>query len=100
MEQWVQEKLSKLLDFPVPNNLTQCILQIENERDLDNYLSSLLDNENPSHRQFVTELKKKRASYNNQTRYKKTNEDDSISRKQNDKKKGKGKGKKNVKYTF
>lgn len=36
------------------------ILQIENERDLDEYFSTLLNNENPTHRQFVTELKKRR----------------------------------------
>jgi len=34
-------------------------------------------------------------SYNNQTRYKKTNDDDGL-KKQSDKKKGKMKGKKNV----
>lgn len=38
----------------------RCILQIENERDLDNYFVTLLNNENPNHRQFVAELKKKR----------------------------------------
>ncbi|XP_011869583.1 PREDICTED: activating signal cointegrator 1 [Vollenhovia emeryi] len=97
MKKWVQEKLSELLQFLVPDHLTECILQLENEKDLDEYLATLLDNNNPNHRQFVTELKKKRASYNNQTRYKKTNDDDdSMSKKQNDKKKGKGKGKKNV----
>jgi len=37
------------------------ILQIENERDLDNYLATLLDNENPNHKQFITELKKRRS---------------------------------------
>jgi len=36
------------------------------------------------------------ASYNNQTRYKKINDDDDTSKRQNDKKRGKGKGKKNV----
>lgn len=96
MEKWMREKLSELLNFLVPNDLTTYILQVENEKDLDEYLRSLLDNENPSHRQFVTELKKRRASYNNETRYKKTNDDDNISKKQSDKKKGKAKGKKNV----
>ncbi|KAG5325636.1 TRIP4 protein, partial [Pseudoatta argentina] len=95
MEKWIQEKLSKLLDFPVSDDLTQFILQIENERDLDEYFSTLLNNENSTHRQFVTELKKRRASYNNQTGYKKINDGDNIPKKQNDKKKGKAKGKKN-----
>lgn len=35
-------------------------MQIENERDLDNYFVTLLDNKNPKHRQFVTDLKKQR----------------------------------------
>ncbi|KYM86106.1 Activating signal cointegrator 1 [Atta colombica] len=95
MEKWMQEKLSELLDFPVSDDLTQFILQIENERDLDEYFSTLLNNENPIHRQFVTELKKRRASYNNQTGYKKINDGDNIPKKQNDKKRGKTKGKKN-----
>jgi len=96
MEEWVQEKLSTLLDFQVPVDLTQYILQIENERDLEGYFATLLDNENSKHRQFVTELKKKRAFYNNQTRQKKTHDDDNVPKKQSDKKKGKGKGKENV----
>ncbi|XP_070530593.1 activating signal cointegrator 1 isoform X2 [Cardiocondyla obscurior] len=96
MEQWVKEKLSDLLGFPAGDDFAQFIVQIENERDLDEYFSSLLSNENPSHKQFITEFKKKRAFYN-QMRYKKTNEDeDSMSKKQNDKKKGKAKGKKNI----
>ncbi|KAG5310692.1 TRIP4 protein, partial [Acromyrmex insinuator] len=95
MEKWMQEKLSELLDFPVSDDLTQFILQIENERDLDEYFSTLLNNENSTHRQFVTELKKRRASYNNQTGYKKINDGDNVPKKQNDKKKGKAKGKKN-----
>ncbi|XP_018401936.1 PREDICTED: activating signal cointegrator 1 [Cyphomyrmex costatus] len=94
MEKWLQEELSKLLDFPA-DDLTQFILQIENERDLDEYFSTLLSTENLNHRQFVIELKKRRASYNNQTRNKKINDNDNIPKKQNDKKKGKTKGKKN-----
>ena len=35
---------------------------MENERDLDEYLISLLDYENPKHRQFVSQLKKKQGS--------------------------------------
>ncbi|XP_012543567.2 activating signal cointegrator 1 isoform X2 [Monomorium pharaonis] len=96
MEEWLQTKLSELLDFIVPDDLVQFILQIENERDLDDYLETLVDNENLSHRQFITELKKKRVLFNNQVRYKKTSDDNDMSKKQNDKKKGKVKGKKNV----
>lgn len=35
-------------------------MQMENERDLENYLATLLDNENPKHKQFITDLKKQR----------------------------------------
>ncbi|XP_011639868.1 activating signal cointegrator 1 [Pogonomyrmex barbatus] len=96
MEKWLQEKLSEILYFPIEDSLVQSILHIENERDLDDFFATLLDNENPKHRQFVTELKKKHASYNNQVRYKKTNDNNDVPKKQNDKKKGKGKGKENI----
>lgn len=96
MEEWVKEKLSELLDFQIPDDFLKYIMQIENERDLENYFETLLDNKNPKHRQFVIECKKQRASYINQTGYKKTNNSDKIPNKQNEKKKGKAKGKENA----
>ncbi|CAL1683020.1 unnamed protein product [Lasius platythorax] len=96
MEKWVNEKLSELLDFQIPDELVKYIVTIENERDLENYFATLLDYKNPKHRQFVIELKRQRASYNNQTGYKKTNNNDNVPNKQNEKKKGKAKGKENV----
>ncbi|XP_057322102.1 activating signal cointegrator 1 isoform X1 [Microplitis mediator] len=97
MDRWVHDNLSLLLDFPVPEDLTQYILQIHNERDLDDYLQTLLDFSNPKHRNFVLELKRKRGAENHLTGYKKV--DDNFSnpngqpQKQSDKKKNKTKDK-------
>lgn len=33
---------------------------MENETDVENYLTELLDNENPKHKQFVADFKKRR----------------------------------------
>lgn len=33
---------------------------MENDRDLENFFATLLNYENPKHKQFVTELKKQR----------------------------------------
>ncbi|XP_046753598.1 activating signal cointegrator 1 [Diprion similis] len=93
MEKWLQENLSGLLDFPVPTDLTSYILQMQNARDLDEYLKTLLDYDNPKHRQFVSELKKRQAGNNDLMGYKKSSiSETSINPKQNDKKKGKSKG--------
>ncbi|XP_012253283.2 activating signal cointegrator 1 [Athalia rosae] len=92
MEIWLQENLSGLLDFPVPSDLTSYILQMHNSRDLDEYLKTLLDYDNPKHRQFVNELKKRKASNNDLIGYKKSTVDETfINQKQNEKKKGKAK---------
>ncbi|KAM0726427.1 Activating signal cointegrator 1 [Formica fusca] len=96
MEKLIKEKLTEFLDFQIPDDLIQYVARMENERDLENYLATLLDNENPKHKQFITDLKKQRASYTNQTGYKKTSNNDNIPNKQSEKKKGKAKGKENV----
>ncbi|KAJ4448144.1 hypothetical protein ANN_10157 [Periplaneta americana] len=57
---WVNTKLSAILDFPVPQDLTQYILSIENARDLEDYLKTLLNFSNAQHRQFYMELLQKR----------------------------------------
>ncbi|XP_032670487.1 activating signal cointegrator 1 [Odontomachus brunneus] len=102
MEEWINQKLSELLDFPIPGDMITFITQIENDRDLEDYFSTLLDNKNSKHRQFVMELKKQRASYNNQAGYKKVTEKDNNrnSNKQHEKKKGKTKGRENVQAQF
>ncbi|EFN68058.1 Activating signal cointegrator 1 [Camponotus floridanus] len=96
MEKWVKEKLSELLDFQIQDDFVQFVMQIENERDLESYFATLLDSGNPKHRQFVVDFKKQRASYTNQMGYKKTNNSDNVSNKQNEKKKGKARGKENA----
>ncbi|PSN34001.1 Activating signal cointegrator 1 [Blattella germanica] len=57
---WMNRRLSQILDFPVPEDLTQYILSIENVRDLEDYLKTLLDFKNLRHRQFHEELLQKR----------------------------------------
>lgn len=84
MEKWIHENLSKILNFPATDDLTKLetaktiyvflwnqasklkciwffryIMAIQNERDLDEYLKSLLDYSNPMHRQFIAEIKKR-----------------------------------------
>ncbi|XP_076391252.1 activating signal cointegrator 1 isoform X1 [Megachile rotundata] len=89
MERWLHENLSKILDFPVSDDITKYIMQIQNERDLDDYFKSFLDNNNPKHRQFIIDVKKRQASSKGQTGYKKVNDTDDTRKKQNEKKKGK-----------
>ncbi|XP_034951600.1 activating signal cointegrator 1 [Chelonus insularis] len=89
MERWINDSLSQLLDFPVPDDLTQYILQIQDERDLDDYLKTLLNFENHKHRNFVTELKRRKASENVLLGYKKVDDNQPIISKQTDKKKNK-----------
>ncbi|KAK0175370.1 hypothetical protein PV327_009124 [Microctonus hyperodae] len=97
MEQWIHRRLSDLLDFPVPEELTQYILQIQNEKDLDDYLKTLLNFDNPTHRLFVFELKTKRVSENVLVGYKKSKEiEESGNQKQSEKKKSKSKDNQNV----
>lgn len=57
---WVNTKLSAMLDFPVPQDLTEYILSIENVRDLEDYLKTLLNFSDARHRQFYEELLQKR----------------------------------------
>ncbi|XP_072942428.1 activating signal cointegrator 1 [Epargyreus clarus] len=60
MEQWTAECLSKILDFEVPNDLIKYIQSIENERDLNEYMKTLLDFDNPQHKNFFLELSKRK----------------------------------------
>ncbi|XP_046970213.1 activating signal cointegrator 1 [Vanessa cardui] len=60
MDQWLSEGLSKILDFEVPEDLIKYILSIENEKDLNEYLKTLLDFENSQHKNFYLELIKKK----------------------------------------
>ncbi|XP_028172887.1 activating signal cointegrator 1 [Ostrinia furnacalis] len=60
MEQWLTEGLSRILGFQVPEDLISYVLSIENEGDLNEYLKTLLDFENPQHKNFVSELVKRK----------------------------------------
>ncbi|XP_075215952.1 activating signal cointegrator 1 isoform X2 [Lycorma delicatula] len=57
---WMNEKLSSLLDFPVPQDMIEYIMGIENDRDLEDYLKTLLDFTNIQHRNFLQELLQRR----------------------------------------
>ncbi|XP_063229432.1 activating signal cointegrator 1 [Bacillus rossius redtenbacheri] len=57
---WVDEQLSSVLNFPVPEDLIRYILAIENVRDLEDYLKTLLDFNNSQHRRFFSELLEQR----------------------------------------
>ncbi|KAK7867037.1 hypothetical protein R5R35_005679 [Gryllus longicercus] len=56
LSDWVKMRLSELLDFPVPQDLTEYIVSIENSRDLEEYLRNLLNFNEPRHRLFYQEL--------------------------------------------
>lgn len=62
LSDWMNSRLSELLDFPVPQDLTEYIVAIENPRDLEEYLRNLLNFNEPKHRQFFEELKQRRYS--------------------------------------
>ncbi|KAL4703102.1 hypothetical protein ACJJTC_018139 [Scirpophaga incertulas] len=60
MEQYITEGLSRILGFQVPDDLIQYILSIETENDLYKYLKTLLDFDNPQHKNYVLELAKRK----------------------------------------
>ncbi|XP_076680542.1 activating signal cointegrator 1 [Andrena cerasifolii] len=88
MEKWIYINLSSLVNFPVTNDLINYIMQMENERDLDEVLKSLLDQSNAKHMQFITDIKKQMV-IKDQSGYKKVTNTDNGQRR----KKGKGKAK-------
>ncbi|XP_054007641.1 activating signal cointegrator 1 isoform X1 [Hylaeus anthracinus] len=90
MEQWVSENLSRLLDFPVPEDLTKYVMQIENERDIKTYLGEIVGDSTSKHTEFITEFIRRRALNKDQDVYKKSNDTDNRNKKQ---KKNKMKGK-------
>lgn len=95
IEKWVNENLSKMLDLPDAEELTQYVLQMQNE-DLYTYLMSLLNYENEEHKQFIAELKKRQAAAN--SGYKKRNQKNrnKNGKKPNKEKKEKGKTTENI----
>ncbi|CAG9133972.1 unnamed protein product [Plutella xylostella] len=62
MEQWLSESLSRILAFDVPEDLINYILDIKNEGDLNEYMKTLLDFDNPQHKNFYLELSRRKFS--------------------------------------
>ncbi|XP_026463973.1 activating signal cointegrator 1 [Ctenocephalides felis] len=60
MENWIRTRLSKLMQFAVPDDLVQYLMSIENNRDAEDYLATLLDFSNPEHKLFLIDLISKR----------------------------------------
>ncbi|XP_076233988.1 activating signal cointegrator 1 isoform X2 [Calliopsis andreniformis] len=67
-------------------------MEIQNEKDLREFLNTFLDYTNPKHKQFVAELKKRQAT-TDQAGYRKVNDKDNVQKRQNERKKGKAKAK-------
>lgn len=90
---WLTEQLSSILDFPVPSNLVEYIETMTNERDLEDYMKTLLDLNVPKHKKFLQEFlqKRKAAGMTVQGGYKKSEVSDYILPKQTDRKKKGGK---------
>lgn len=91
MNDWILNRLSEILDFPVPDEMVCLIHQMPNDRDLDNYMESFLESSNPTHQEFLRELKKKRAQDAILTGYRKSNDNNYGTVKFKDTKKNKGK---------
>ncbi|XP_065336723.1 activating signal cointegrator 1 [Cloeon dipterum] len=56
---WINTKLSKFLSFPAPPDLIDYICTINNEKDFQEYFTSLLDYKDPEQVAFVNELAQK-----------------------------------------
>ncbi|XP_011301424.1 activating signal cointegrator 1 [Fopius arisanus] len=93
MDRWIHQSLSGLLDYPVSEEMIQYMMTIENERDLDDFFKNFLDLNNSKHKNFIFELKRKKAQENKFTGYRKSSDIDSCSQKSKDKKKLKSKEK-------
>lgn len=53
---WVAEELATLLQLPQSDDIARYILSIENHRDLEDYLSEILDTTQQEHRNFISNL--------------------------------------------
>lgn len=87
MNEWILSKLSELLNYPVTDKMICFIHQMPNDRDLDSYMKSVLELSNPTHKEFLLELKKKRAQDAVLTGYRKSNDNNHDMVKFRDKKK-------------
>uniref|UniRef100_A0A1B6C1E5 ASCH domain-containing protein n=3 Tax=Clastoptera arizonana TaxID=38151 RepID=A0A1B6C1E5_9HEMI len=90
--EWLSSRLSDLLEFPVPKDMTEYIDSITNDRDLEDYLKTLLDFTKKNHKLFFQELLHRRKGKVAQDGYKKSEVDmNYIAPKTDKKKKGKNK---------
>ncbi|XP_026320774.1 activating signal cointegrator 1 [Hyposmocoma kahamanoa] len=60
MENWINEELSKVLGFQVPEDLVKYITEIKRESDFNEYMKTLLDFSNQQHKSFFIELSRKK----------------------------------------
>ncbi|CAH1397362.1 unnamed protein product [Nezara viridula] len=90
LTKWVISELSSLLHFPVTEDMAKCILMIESNRDLEDYMKTLVDYSNPAHQKFIKELLHRKTM--TIQGYKKSELDNYIDpTEKKEKKKGKGK---------
>lgn len=54
--QWIHGQLSKVLGFEVPQEMIGYIVSMETAQDLEDYCRSLLNFDNPQHKQFYDDL--------------------------------------------
>lgn len=91
LTQWLISELSSLLHFPVTEDMAKCILMIESNRDLEDYMKTLVDYSNPTHYKFVKELLRRKPLANAHG-YKKSELENYVDpSEKKEKKKGKGK---------
>ncbi|XP_054278390.1 activating signal cointegrator 1-like [Macrosteles quadrilineatus] len=101
-DEWLFDQLSSLLQFPVPQDMIDYISSITNARDLEDYMKTLLDYDNPQHKKFLQTLLHKRKESSPFSHlvygYKKNEvEEDYIAPKMEKKKKEKNKSQNNAK---
>lgn len=60
MENWISCNLSQILGFSVPDDLINYIRDIKTEKELDEYMMTLLDFDNNKHKNFFLELCKQK----------------------------------------
>lgn len=59
MEQWISNRLSECLGFPVPDEMIAYILTLKEPHAIDDYFESLLDFKYPDHRLFLNDYKQR-----------------------------------------
>lgn len=57
MDQWISERLSECLGFPVPGDMVEYILSMKSSDEAEDYFQTLLDFSIPEHRTFFNDYK-------------------------------------------